>query len=136
MKTASLAASIASRSEWPLLTERAQRLERGRARDLAGAVAAHAVGDRDETHRLVDEVAVLVAFAYTTDIGRGADDESHVTAMSARDLGDGATELHLVAPANALRGSDGAAVQQRAVPGAQIFDVDVTVAPEDARVHL
>ena len=88
-KTASLASSIASRSEIGRVTDGAERLDRGRARDFAAAVAAHAVGDRDEIHRLVDEVAVFVAFAHTTDVGRGADDESHVTAMSACDLGDG-----------------------------------------------
>ena len=42
-----LASSIASRSGSPAVTPRAQRLERGRARDLPAAVAAHAVGERD-----------------------------------------------------------------------------------------
>ena len=114
----------------------AQCFERGGARDLAGAVPTHAVGDGHEAHRLVDEVAVFVAFAHTTDIGRGADHESHVTAMSACDLGDGAPELHLVTTADAFRSGDGAAVQQGAVARAQILDVDVAVAPEHTRVHL
>ena len=44
------------------------------------AVAAHAVGDRDEADGVVDEVAVLVALADPADVGGGADDQPHVTA--------------------------------------------------------
>ena len=42
-----------------------------RARDLAGGVAAHAVGDDEETELLVDEEVVLVVVAHLADIGGG-----------------------------------------------------------------
>ena len=50
----------------------AQRLERGRARDLAGTVTTHAVRHREESERLVDEVTVLVPVAHLADVGGGA----------------------------------------------------------------
>ena len=49
----------------------AQRLERGGAGHLTGPMTAHAVGDGDEPHRVVDEVGVLVAVAYPADVGGG-----------------------------------------------------------------
>ena len=42
-----------------------------RARDLAGGVAAHAVGDDEERELLVDEVVVLVVLADAAHVGRG-----------------------------------------------------------------
>ena len=114
----------------------AQRLERGRARDLAGAVAAHAVGDRDEAHRVVDEVAVLVAVAHAADVGGGADDESHVTAMSR------VTSARSARTAPGRRGGAASACTSgspfSSVPlrEPEVLDVDVAVAPEHARVHL
>ena len=44
---------------------------RDRARDLAGGVAAHAVGDHEEGELLVDEEVVLVVVADVADVGRG-----------------------------------------------------------------
>src|SRR5215211_5056188 len=56
--------------------------------------------------------------------------------MSAHHLGDGLAELHLVAATDALSALDRPTVQQRAVAGPEVFDVDVAVATEHARVHL
>src|SRR5436305_5497151 len=56
--------------------------------------------------------------------------------MSARDLGDGLAELHLVAATQAFRVPDGSTVQERAVTRPEVFDVHVAVATEQARVHL
>ena len=69
-RTASLAPSIASRKRLARRDGGTQRFQRGGARDLAGAVAAHAVGDGDQAEAvgLVDEV-VLVAVADTADVG-------------------------------------------------------------------
>ena len=61
----------------------AQRLERGGARDLAGPMTAHAVGDGDEPHRVVDEVGVLVPVAYPADVGGGPHDEPHGACFTA-----------------------------------------------------
>ena len=55
----------------------AQRLERGRARDLAGAVAAHAVGDGVEREPVVDDEAVFVDRAQPPDVGARADVDPH-----------------------------------------------------------
>ena len=59
-----------------------QRLQRGRARDLAALVAAHAVGDRPQAEALVDEVRVLVALPDAPDIGGGTDGDPHRPASS------------------------------------------------------
>src|SRR5262245_1072950 len=56
--------------------------------------------------------------------------------MSARHFRDGLAELHPVAAADALGALHRAAVQQRAVARAEVFDVHVSVAAEHARVYL
>ena len=76
-KTAALASSIDSRQRAAAGDGGAQRLHRGRARDLAGAVTADAVGHGDEPHRVVDEVGVLVPVANPADVGGGPRHESH-----------------------------------------------------------
>ena len=120
------------------MTDGAERLERGGAGDLAGAVAAHAVGDRDETHRVVDEVAVLVALAHAADVGGGADDEPHRPPCSRVTMASATVWPNCTwSPRRSLRACPARlAVEQRAVARAEVLDVDVAVAPEDARVHL
>ncbi len=114
----------------------AQRLERGRARHLARTVATDPVRHRDEPERLVDEVTVLVHLAHLTDVGGRAHLESHGVLTSAHRLGDGASELHAITTAEALRAAHRLAVEQRPVPRAEILDVHVAAATEDARVDL
>ena len=48
-----------------------------RRRDLAGGVAAHAVGDQEQAELLVDEEVVLVVRTLPTDIGRRRERQLH-----------------------------------------------------------
>ena len=97
----------------PAGDRRAQRLERGGARDLAGAVPAHAVGDRDQPHRVVDEVGVLVALADAADVGGGPDDEPHVTARPRRRSGRTAPGRRVAAATACTSGSPFSSVPLR-----------------------
>src|SRR5262249_20787395 len=54
----------------PLLDHAVDRLDGFLARDLAGSVTAHAVGDDIKTQRVVDENRVLVTLPLLTDVGR------------------------------------------------------------------
>ena len=51
---------------------RSQRRDHGLAREVAGLVAAHAVGDRPDAGFRAHQIAVLVALAHLADMGRGA----------------------------------------------------------------
>src|SRR5690606_36954427 len=55
----------------------ADDLDAAGARDVAGRVPAHAVGDDVEPELLVDEVAVLVVAALATDVGDGPGVDGH-----------------------------------------------------------
>ncbi len=59
-----------------------QRLDRGVARDLAAAVAAHAVGDREQRALVVDEERVLVVRAHEALVGGRRGRELHRCASS------------------------------------------------------
>ncbi len=82
--TASLASTIASRNGATRPHRGAQRFERGRTGHLTAEVTTHAVGQRDQPDRVVDEVTVLVALAHPPDVSGGADDR----VSSAYRLGD------------------------------------------------
>ena len=55
----------------------ADLVDRDRRRDLAGRVAAHAVGDHEQPELLVDEEVVLVVVALPTDVGRRGERKLH-----------------------------------------------------------
>ena len=111
---------------------RAQRLDRGPARDLTAAVTAHAVGDREQRVLVVDEEGVLV-------VRRGAGPVS-VADAAASFTGRPRAPSRRPAPCRPCATACGSVMRLpfTSVPlrGADVLDPERAVPVEGARVHL